>query len=703
MKVRSVHFWIAVLSFAAVVSVAVVDLQRTSPGELTRVHARDGELEGGQNCDACHGGFFSGMTESCLDCHAPIAQQFEQNEGLHGVIDREVAQRCSTCHSEHHGPQFAIVNRQSFALAGVPDPKQFDHELIGWEMNGKHLELDCAECHTHASVDVLPQGAVRFLGLVQDCASCHDDPHEGMMKVSCASCHGQESWDSMRADGHERFLPLIGGHGDLDCRACHAQGSERALEAMDKRGRPIDPRACLDCHASPHVEGFAESAASAQGIAHGAGCVGCHAAEHVSFRDPRLELDAAQHAWSGFSLDKPHDTVACEKCHDPQLPEFLARYPGREQDRCSQCHADPHGGQFQEGPFSQGDCIACHARTEFAPHLFGVDDHQRAAFALSGMHEQTACNACHLVPEGPNPLSAGPDAELPREFRGTPGVCELCHADVHDAIFAEPASVLPPLAAGECARCHDTSSFTAVPESRFDHGAWTNFTISGAHAEASCEVCHVPRAEPDVNGRSFGRVDEHFGKYTGCITCHADPHDGRFDGEQFPVEVDGKTDCARCHDTSSFRTLYQGFDHGRWTGFELRQGHARADCAACHTPRIPPDANGRSWEPALGSACADCHDNPHGGQFAVQGQTNCAACHDEDARNFSTFDHDRDSRFPLGETHRDVACAQCHLSEAPPGVQNGRPIVRYKPLGIECADCHGVHEEVLLRRRPGIK
>jgi hypothetical protein len=693
-KVRSVHFWIASLSLAVVVGVAVVDLRRTSPGELTRVHAQTKKLESGSNCNACHGGLFSGMTESCLECHAPIEQQIKSSKGLHGTIGKSNAQKCATCHSEHHGGTFEIVNRQSFALAGVSDPTKFDHKLIGWDMNGAHAELACAECHENASLEVLPENGVRFLGLAQDCASCHEDPHKGQMKVSCASCHGQETWQKMHADGHEKHLPLIGGHGALDCRTCHAQGEEHALELMDKRVKSREPRTCIDCHATPHNESFVQQSAMATGIAFENSCVSCHAAEHDSFRDQRLVLTAEQHAWSGFKLDVPHDKQTCERCHDPHPDDFKQRYPGRGQNTCSACHADPHGGQFAQGPFSTGDCLACHERTRFEPHTFDLEKHTRADFALTGAHATTKCNECHLDPR---------PADSPREFRGIESKCEACHKDVHDGVFAAPATLLTPQKAGECSRCHDTLKFADVPEKRFDHGAWTSFAVEGAHAQSSCEVCHAPRPMRTENGRVFGKVEEKFGKYQGCVTCHQDPHAGIFDGPQFPRVVDGKQDCARCHDSTSFRTLWQGFDHGRWTGFELRQGHKTSECSACHTPLIPPDKNGRSWQPALGSSCADCHDNPHGEQFAVAGATDCARCHADEARDFSTFDHERGSRFPLGDTHKNVACAQCHESEVPLGLKNAVPIVRYKPLGIECADCHGVHDEVLLRHRPVIK
>ncbi|MBK8180850.1 MAG: hypothetical protein IPK67_18555 [Planctomycetes bacterium] len=698
MKLPGVRFWLAALSLALVVGIAVVDLRRTSPGELSRAHARDEKLEGGANCSACHGGFFSGMTESCSECHEPISEQIENASGLHGTIgDRARAEQCSSCHSEHHGPGFELVNRQSFLLAGVSDPQEFDHQRIGWRMDGAHLDLACSECHEHAFAPVLPEGAKRFIGLEQDCASCHEDPHEGRMKASCASCHGQATWQGMNAVGHEKHLWLVGGHGDLDCRQCHAKDTSRALEAMEKDGPPLTPRTCVDCHDSPHAAAFvAGNVTGFAGLPDNA-CIVCHGAEHETFRDERLVLTPEQHLKSGFPVDVPHDEVQCDKCHAPEA-SFAQRYPGRSPDQCSRCHADAHAGQFAEGPFATGDCLACHERTRWTPHTFDVEKHGLAEFTLTGSHATTECNDCHEDP---------PSKEYARLFRGHPGQCEDCHADVHGTIFATRTSVLSPLPQGECARCHGTQTFAEGAREKFDHSAWTGFVVDGAHAQAECEVCHVPRAEPDLDKRRFGRVEEHFDRHRGCFSCHQDPHEGRFDDPRFPSVVDQKQDCARCHDTTSFRNLWHDFDHGRWTDFELRDGHRTARCSDCHTPR-PKDGFGRSWEPALGTGCADCHDDPHGGQFApaagaadlLTGATDCAACHDEGARRFSTFDHERDSRFPLGETHRNVACDKCHLPEPNPVLENGPAVIRYRPLGVECSDCHGVHEEVLLRRKP---
>lgn len=689
MKVKRLSFWIATFSLALVLLIGLVDVQRTSPGPITAVHAQLEKLKGGGECSQCHGGWFSDMTDSCLECHAAIGEQIEARTGLHGAQLKAITQRCATCHSEHHGESFAIVNDQSFALAGAKSRAEFDHTLIGWEMNGAHLALECSKCHANADLSVLAEGQVRFLGESQDCASCHEDPHEGRMRISCASCHGQETWEGLHSLGHESRLPLVGGHGDISCRTCHEKDSPRSLEALGEAVHKPPERACADCHASPHLEEFTRAAALASGLSDAAGCVTCHAAEHDVFRDERLQLSPQQHAASGYSLGPPHDELECSKCHDPQLATFDERYPGRGQDECSVCHADPHEGQFASGPFSSGDCIACHSRQHFDPHEFDLDKHALASLRLEGAHADAECSACH----------ADPQPEHARRFRGTPNQCADCHDDAHAAFFAAKlAQAQPKPANGDCARCHDSERFSNA-DAGFDHASWTGFEVLGAHAQATCEACH-PRAEhPDPAGRTFGRVEEHFGEFESCATCHDDPHGGDFDKPRHPKRFNEATSCARCHDSRSFRALPHGFDHGLWTRFGLEGGHEGLACSACHTPLRKPDEFGRTWARAAGQNCADCHDDPHAGQFEFEGASDCGRCHTSSLDSMLHFDHESDARFALGEAHRKLDCGACHHLEE----HDGLDVVHYRPLGIRCVDCHGVGEDVLLRRKPRVK
>ena len=92
-------------------------------------------------------------------------------------------------------------------------------------------------------------------------------------------------------------------------------------------------------------------------------------------------------------------------------------------------------------------------------------------------------------------------------------------------------------------------------------------------------------------------------------------------------------------------------------------------------------------------ACAECHYDPHGEQFAYileempredgvdLNAALCARCHDQQNWNAGRFDHERDARFSLKGAHEKVTCGECHRRE-PDGRQ------RFRPLGMECRDCH---------------
>lgn len=687
MRVSDPRLWLGALSAAVVGYLVMGQIGRESPGPISAVHGRETDLAGGAACSQCHGGWFESMADACVDCHEVIGAQMTDGQGLHGVLGGR-AERCALCHSEHLGAGFSLVNRQSFALAGASQEK-FDHNLIGFRMEGGHLELQCRQCHVNASVAVLDQGQTRFIGLEQGCASCHEDVHEGRMQLGCAKCHGQESFAKHGSLGHEEQLHLGGGHAAVACRDCHQKMTPHSLEALGAR-RAHARRDCATCHESPHGAGFAEGVAAQSGMPAGDSCIACHEAEHESFRDKALQITVEQHAASGFALDAPHHEVACADCHSSGTETFAVRYPGRGADQCYHCHESPHGGQFDSGPFAAEQCVACHGRLAFEPHAFTTEKHARSALALTGRHLELDCEQCHRVPvEG-----------QPRVFRGTVAKCVGCHDDAHRGYFEGHDAEIGATQNGACAHCHGTTSFAEIPASGFDHGKWTRFPIEGAHAQSECERCHVQSAEPDELHRSFGRVEEHFGRYEGCVTCHRDPHGGDFEKKNLPLEVVGKTGCARCHVQTSFRAFPDGFDHGTWTGFALDGKHGNVGCSACHAPLPEPDDHGRTWGRAAGIQCASCHEDSHRGQFERFGTTDCRRCH-RTAVTFTalSFRHNLDSRFKLGEAHADVKCSACHKVER----EGDSSFVRYRPLPRMCADCHGEAGGPFRRRRGGGK
>ncbi len=691
MKLHHPKLWIAMFSAAAVGYFVLSDLGRTAPGPLTGVHARVPKLSGWRSCSQCHGGLLGTMTDSCLECHTPIGAQITSGAGVHGSLPESVAKHCARCHSEHHGARFPMVNRLSFAQAGFQDIASFDHAVVGFPMDGPHLSLTCDACHVSATTRILPEGASRYLGLDRACATCHASPHVDSMSRKCADCHVQVDFDSIHAAEHAKWLPLIGAHARAGCRDCHAKDSPHALERYGGGHRPA-ARTCVSCHDSPHTEAFVLGNAKLQSVVPGQSCAGCHKPEHTSFRDPRLTIDARQHAESGFRIDVPHDQLGCDDCHSP-LRDYAQRYPGRGQDSCENCHGDPHRGQFRASPLAENGCVDCHLRDRFIPHTFTSDRHAQTPLPLTGRHLDTDCNNCHTK-----------SGEEPRKFRGVAKRCEACHEDGHAGFFEPFAAELAKQDGGTCARCHDTHAFGKIAEGSFEHGRWTGFALDGAHGQERCETCHPRRNEPDKFGRTFGRSAARFGPIQDsgrrCTPCHEDPHGGRFDNPALPATIEGRLGCARCHVQTSFRAVATDFDHERWTGFALTGKHKALDCVACHAPDGSAAASGNAWGQAKGANCSDCHQEPHRGQFAVRGKTDCARCHRPTVSFVDLlFNHDIHSRFKLGDAHRLVACAVCHRLETG---KNSREqdveFVRYKPIDHKCSDCHGTRGRPFRRR-----
>ena len=668
---------LGIVSAIAVLLIVMAATERKAPGRVSSVHGRIAELDGGQSCRKCHGGWFGDMQSACSECHGDVAQQLVDRRGLHGALAPELAATCSTCHGEHHGDEFQLVNRLAFAQAGVADPQRFDHRMVGFGMAGVHTTLACTKCHPHAEAGLVPEGQKRFMGLAQDCATCHADPHRGRMQFGCATCHGQETFTERAVAAHERWLPLVGAHQGVDCRQCHAEGSPHALEVL-RPGGAARGRQCGDCHESPHGAPFLRGNAAAAAVTTQAVCVECHPLDLLQFTDPRVTVTPTQHQHGGFPLAAPHDRQACVMCHAPGTP-WAQRHPGRDRDDCRACHGDPHAGQFATGPYAATGCVGCHARQHWTPHEFDRDHHARTALPLDGRHAELECAQCH----------AEPPADHARVFRGTPNRCEGCHQDAHQSAFVGHAERLAAAPRGSCAVCHGTTAFAQLDHERFDHRDWTEFAVTGAHAQIDCTDCHARTELPDAAGRRFGRVPRHGDGFRGCVECHGDPHEGVFDRAHMPLEIEGRRACERCHDTASFRALPHGFDHAAFAGHALTGKHAELACGACHPPLAVPAANGRTSGRAKGTACADCHRDPHQGQFVRLGRVDCARCHKNTA-SFATlsFRHNLDSRFPLGDQHAKVPCASCHKPET----IEGKSVVRYVPLPTECVHCHGREE-----------
>lgn len=164
----------------------------SSPGRLDPPHNIVVSLQGPEGCGLCHGNSSTRMVDACAECHGFIRSQIDSRHGLHGILDVQLATSCGACHAEHNDGRIRLVTRESFELSGFPDPSSFDHSKVTrYTLTGKHDALRCDQCHRDAYAPELQPAHKRFVGLSQQCVSCHEDVHKGAYGTDCAACHAQ--------------------------------------------------------------------------------------------------------------------------------------------------------------------------------------------------------------------------------------------------------------------------------------------------------------------------------------------------------------------------------------------------------------------------------------------------------------------------------------------------------------------------------
>ena len=493
-----------------------------------------------------------------------------------------------------------------------------------------------------------------------NCTLCHT-LGEGVSDMKCLDCH-----DVMG----KRRSQILGFHTtvrDTSCTACHSDHNGEAFDMIQwpeggmlrfdhtRTGFPLvqahQRAACRDCHNKSRVKDPVVRSSSSVGIDStflglSAACSACHVDVHEAKlgsqcaschgADAWRPAPGFDHAATGFLLEDGHGSLKCVRCHVSDVGKEVpsAAFPAISVT-CASCHKTPHSDRISD------DCQSCHLVVSWRKQKSELFDHSKTNFALTGRHENVPCQKCH--------------AETQAWKRAGYGSCAGCHEDVHRGQFVDGNA--------SCERCHDASGFVPSLFSLTEHRE-TRFPLEGAHGAVPCVLCH------DRSKRGVGLEFAWTEPVLRCQTCHSSPH-----GEAYQERVRDQG-CEVCHSVSSWRKT--AFDHSV-TAFPLVGPHADAKCARCHNDHLGAFVD-RKFE-----RCEVCHDDVHAGQFSEVGHAACERCHTSDSWAASGFIHNRDARFFLDGAHVTVACEACH----PVFRLNGRNSVRYKPLGDDCAFCHG--------------
>ena len=500
---------ITLILLVIIYSQGIVSAQ-LSPGDLSEPHSH---LEGISNCTKCHviGNKISG--EKCLSCHTEIQQRIALQKGYHASSEVR-GKDCFSCHREHNGRNFQLVRL---------DISKFDHNLTGFSLSAPHTVLECKKCHYAGMItdQIIKAKKFTYLGLKTECLSCHEDYHRQTLSSSCLSCHNPEKFSpASRFDHSEARFKLLGKHKNTDCFKCHRVETINGMKFQEFRG--VVYTSCASCHKDPHQNNF------------GKNCSQCHSEESFQVLKRVYDFD---HNKTNFRLEDKHLAVDCKTCHKGKFTDPL------KHDRCMDCHADYHEGQFSKNEVSP-DCSQCHSFKGFDRFSYSTEQHMQGAFPLKGSHAAVPCLECHKKQEK-------------WSFRGIGLNCKDCHADIHQTFIQ--TKYYPE---GNCRICHSEEGWGNVT---FYHSK-TGFSLTGAHAQQKCAVCHITRGPG-------GSIAQRFkGLPLECSGCHTDNHQGQF-------STDGRENCTNCHVTENWKPAK--FDHNK-TNFRLEGKHIAVPCAGCH-------------------------------------------------------------------------------------------------------------------------
>lgn len=605
-----------------------------SPGPLSKPHQ---SLTGSTQCSSCHKVGAGSAVLKCQECHTEIAQEITQNRGLHSKFANKVD--CAKCHSEHNGEDFPLIH-------WIPSLKEFDHNQTGYVLLGKHAGIDCSKCHTPAHIRESERPLIKmkdlsrsYLGLSQDCVSCHEDVHKGQLGQNCQECHNFVDWKAAAKFDHSKTkYPLTGLHAQVPCAKCHTPAAAGGKPRYT--GLPFSK--CSDCHGDPHRGSFPQS------------CETCHTTGGWK-RIPAGQL--FDHSKTKYPLVGKHAEVDCLRCHTGGDFKRAVAFA-----KCSDCHKlDPHSGQFAARQ-DKGECSSCHTVDDWKPSLFDVKAHAATAYPLAGKHAAVVCAKCH-VPAG-----------AATRYKIAFAKCMDCHTDTHQGQFAAAPYN------SQCEACHIVAGLQPSTYTIAQHQK-SRYPLVGAHLAVTCSECHTV----DKAGYSAKVVPYRF-EDRSCTGCHQDPHHGEFRDRMAQKRADGSVlGCEACHSTKSWTDL-PSFDHSK-TSFPLVGAHGKVACEECHKPATP---SGKISEVSFRSApkdCAGCHEDIHAGQFARRGQAQaCDTCHNSVKWKPSLFDHEKQTDFSLKGAHVNVACDLCHK-----GFKNigDKRVLFYKPTARQCASCHG--------------
>lgn len=196
----------------------------------------------------------------------------------------------------------------------------------------------------------------------------------------------------------------------------------------------------------------------------------------------------------------------------------------------------------------------------------------------------------------------------------------------------------------------------------------TGWPLEGTHRYTKCEKCHIDKSPKT-------KMVTYLGQRAECTTCHfgteKKPGLGGHNPHKFTDAA--LTDCTLCHTFSNFRVenlAATKFDHDK-TDYPLEGHHKRNKCVACHEKDIATFEVKEDF-----SDCKGCHEDSH--RSVISAKRKCSSCHLQKTKfRKTTFDHGKETKFPLRGKHARNRCKDCHAVDSKP-----------EAPAMACITCH---------------
>ena len=412
------------------------------------------------DCVACHNGNYNSTPNTCIGCHAEDYSQTDDPPH----VELQFSEDCESCHTE---------------TAWVPST--FDHDgqyfpIYSGSHNGEWSQ--CIDCHTN------PSDYSLFT-----CVNCHENPetdeeHLGVGGYvyednACLACHPTGDADDVFDHNNTNF-PLTGGHINVDCLECHADGFE---------GTSTD---CFSCHETDFNNSVNPNHME---LDIPTDCDQCHTT------GPGWITEVFPIHDDYYQLTGGHIGVDCASCHNGDYVN--------NKNTCEACHFEAFetatNPNHKALDFST-DCEMCHTTNPaWEPAEFAIHDEY---YPLTGGHIGVDCVSCHNG-----------------DYENTPNTCAACHTDDFTSTTNPDHEQLG--ISMDCEMCHTTIPGWS-PAAFEVHDEY--YPLIGAHVTVDCESCHNGDYENTPNtcegchivdyNQSTNPNHTELGLSTDCEMCH---------------------------------------------------------------------------------------------------------------------------------------------------------------------------------------